>query len=125
MDAPILQVVFVHWWKILLYIITLTLAIVSVRFVFSLDLNAWQEARRRDRSRRERRKIVEGCRHAWVISLRSPFSRCSKCQCLISTAILLRVGGNSSCVILTEDHHWSITGDEDNLITSDWIGKES
>ena len=46
METSVVEAIFLPWWKILLYMLGLVLAVVTIRISIKFDMNTWLENRR-------------------------------------------------------------------------------
>ncbi len=93
MEPSVVETIFLPWWKSAVYIFTvffgLVAAVIAIRITINFDLNAFLKDKKEERHLRDRLKNSEKCGHVWTLYYSSPFSRCDKCLCLISTSVLL------------------------------------
>ena len=88
MENSVVEALILPWWKIPVYIVTVTLGIITIRISVKFDMNTWLEARRESKELRGREKASRKCPHIWTLYPTSPYSRCDNCLILISTSIL-------------------------------------
>ena len=89
METSIIEALVLPWWKIVIYVALSVIAVITVKFTVTFDLNTWLKERRETKKLKESEQIVSECAHIWTLYICSPYSRCDKCLVLISTAILL------------------------------------
>ena len=85
MDSSTLEALILPWWKLPIYLLAITLSIVTIRVSIRFDINSWLQERRKLRERKQRLKFVEQCQHLWTLYTASPHSRCNRCNALIAT----------------------------------------
>ena len=123
MDSAVLEAILLPWWKLVIYMATVTLGIIAVRISIKFDVNKWLKTRNEAKRIKDREKASRNCKHIWTLYTNSPYSRCDNCLVLISTSILVaaRAGLNPKPVI---SGHTSLlmTPGADELVTSGYIG---
>ena len=102
MDSTLVEALLLPWWKVPVYICTITLSVVAVRISIKFDLNAWLKRRRHSQLLSKIGKRSEQCRHGWNLYTNAPYSQCASCQAWIATSVLLaaRAIGDSKLIIL-------------------------
>ena len=104
METAVLEALFLPWWKIVLYIGALAVAIITIRFTISFNINFWLESRRAAKAIKERRKRARSCRHFWTLYHSSQYSRCNRCAAFIATTTLLAF--ESDPLVLIAGDNW-------------------
>ena len=89
MEAPLSELLSLHWWKVILIILAMPVAAIGFRIAIKFDVNIWQKNRQENKQRAEMMKIVENCGHSWNLYPDSIYSECATCLALIQTTILL------------------------------------
>ena len=89
MESSIAETVLLPWWKIVIYIASLVLAVITIRVTITFDINSWLKERKEAKELRDRDKASRNCQHIWTLYPNSPYSRCDNCLILISTGILI------------------------------------
>ena len=119
-----MEAIILPWWKLPIYIAIATLGIVAIRISIKFDMNSWLKARTESKTLKERRKVSRRCLHMWTLYDDSPYSRCDKCQILISTSILV-----ASCatqdpkpIMSCQVSGMRIRPGKNELVTSNYIG---
>lgn len=127
MDSSLLEVLDESWWKIILIIATLAFATIAVKITFKFDINKYLKRGRKAKREKERRKIVEECRHGWTLYHASPYSQCNLCMAFISTAVLLNIrklGIRPPAIILAESHSIVPKLGRGAIIVANYLGRE-
>ena len=127
MENTILEGIFLPWWKGLLYIIVLTLSIITVRFSIKFDLNEWLKIRRESKLLAQIYKRAGQCSHGWTLYPDSPFSRCVRCQAWIASSILTAALAYNAVkpIILSTHPGIVVSGQGEMVIVDNYIGAGS
>ena len=89
MESTILEELLSPWWKILLYILGLAVAIIAIKIVIKFDVNVWLKDRRTNKAKKKYEHQVLQCNHGWTLYPDSAYSQCNGCQALIQTSTLM------------------------------------
>ena len=89
MESSIAEAVLLPWWKIVIYIASLVLAVITIKITITFNLNDWLKERKEAKELKDRQKASRKCQHIWTLYPNSPYSRCDDCLVLISTGILI------------------------------------
>ena len=124
MESSIAEAVLLPWWKIVIYIASLVLAVITIKVTITFDLNVWLKERKEAKELREREKASRKCAHIWTLYPNNPYSRCDRCLILISTSILLtaRAVLEPKPVISGELHGIIMKPGKNEMVTSDYVG---
>lgn len=120
METSIAEAVLLPWWKIVIYIASLVLAVITITF----NLNDWLEERKQATRLRDRQKASSKCQHIWTLYADNPYSRCDKCLTLISTGILLtaRAYLNPKPFISGEMRGMMMKPGKNEMVTTNYMG---
>lgn len=77
------------WWKIVIYMASFVLAVITIKVTITFNLNDWLRGRKEAKDLKERGKVIGECPHVWTLYADNPYSRCDLCLVLISTSLLL------------------------------------
>lgn len=88
MESSIVEAIFLPWWKSLVYLFSLVIGTIAIRITVNFDLNTYLQERKEEKYYQARLKASEECGHVWTLYLNSPYYRCDRCLCLISTSVL-------------------------------------
>lgn len=115
METSVAESIFLPWWKILVYVTAVVIATVAIRITVKFDLNAFLKDRREDKKLSERKRDIEKCAHIWTLYTNSPYSRCDRCLCLISTSILLSLRQSSAPPVISATSNIFMTPGKDEF----------
>lgn len=124
METSIAEAVLLPWWKIIIYIASLVLAVVTIKITITFNLNEWLKTLREAKELRDRQKASRKCQHIWTLYTGSPYSRCDNCLILISTGILLtaRAYLDPKPVISGELHGMLMKPGKNEITTTNYVG---
>ena len=88
MEPSIVEAIFLPWWRSLVYLFALVIGTIAIRITVNFDLNTYLQERKEEKYDQARLKAIEECGHVWTLYWNSPYSRCDRCLCLISTSVL-------------------------------------
>ena len=124
MESSIAEAVLLPWWKIVIYIVSLVLAVITIKVTVTFNLNDWLRGRKEAKDLRERRKVIGECPHVWTLYADNPYSRCDLCLALISTSLLMfaRERGNPPPAISGELHGIMMKPGRNEIVIRNYIG---
>lgn len=122
-ESTLLEQLLIPWWKPVVYVVTLAIATVTIRFSIKFDFNEWQKNRQRERRTKEQQKAVERCSHVWTLYPHSQYSICNICQVLHSTSTLMALRGSPGIVIAGERYGMDIKAEAGALIAMNPYGR--
>ena len=125
MDAEVIKALLLPWWKVPVYILSIAVAVTTIRIGIKFDVNDWMATRRSHKILQDNMKAVKSCCHAWTLYHSSQYSVCNSCMALIATSTLLAAfhsGGNYRPIIFGERHGVSINTRKGSIVVSDWGG---
>ena len=127
MDNSIVGALILPWWKMILYILALALAIVTVRISVKFDVNAWLQSGKIAKDNKRRVVDADNCPHLWTVYHSSPYSRCNLCQAWIATSTLLlaRVYFEPKPIIAGESYSLLVSPQPNEVVVGDYIGAKS
>ena len=125
MNGEVTEALLLPWWKIVIYIATIAIAIVSIRVTVKFDWNAWADRREENKQAAARLAAARSCKHGWTLYPSSPYSRCGICMAVIDTALLLTAMESSTQpkpLILAAQHGVMLKPGK-SIVVTNYIGR--
>ena len=125
MDSEVAEALLLPWWKIVIYVIIVAIAVVSIRITVKFDWNAWAERREKNKQSAALVAAAKSCKHGWTLYPSSPYSRCGICMAVIDTALLMTAMNASTQpkpLILATQHGVVLTPGK-SIVVTNYIGR--
>lgn len=126
MDSSFLEALLLPWWKVVTYLLTLTVSAIAIKVTINFDLNEWLKQRRTNKLLEEIGNRSLECSHGWTLYPNNAYSQCVGCQAWIATGLLVtaRQLGVEGLMILAEYPGVTVT-QEEMVVISDYQGKNT